>query len=75
MAEELNFAQAMQELEEVVRKLETGEVPLEEAITLYKRGMELSKHCHEKLANAEQQLISIVNESGEKIPFNPETGE
>jgi exodeoxyribonuclease VII small subunit len=69
MASELNFAAAMAELEEVVRKLESGDAPLEEAITLYKRGMELSKFCHEKLTNAEQQLISIVNEDGEKTPF------
>ena len=75
MADQINFATAMSELEEVVRKLETGEVPLEEAITLYKRGMELSTFCHEKLTSAEEQLISIVNENGEKTPFNPGTGE
>lgn len=75
MTKEVKFADAMAELEEVVRKLETGDVPLEEAITLYKRGMELSQHCHEKLANAEEQLISIVNENGDKTPFSPETGE
>ena len=75
MAEQMNFATAMAELEDVVRKLETGEVALEEAITLYKRGMELSGFCHEKLTSAEEQLISIVNENGEKTPFNPGTGE
>ena len=37
------------DLEEVVKKLETGDVPLEDAITLYKKGMELSAFCHEKL--------------------------
>ena len=60
------FATAMTELEEVVRKLEQGDVPLEEAIDLYKKGMELSKLCHDTLQNAEQQLISIVGEDGEK---------
>lgn len=75
MSKEQNFASAMAELEDVVRKLETGDAPLEEAITLYKRGMELSKYCHEKLTDAEEQLISIVNENGEKTPFNPENGE
>lgn len=75
MAKELNFAAAMAELEEVVRKLEMGDAPLEEAITLYKRGMELSKFCHVKLTDAEEQLISIVNEDGEKQPFNAEIGE
>lgn len=75
MADKMNFATAMAELEDVVRKLETGEVALEEAITLYKRGMELSGFCHEKLTNAEEQLISIVNENGDKTSFNPGTGE
>ncbi|NLY80394.1 MAG: exodeoxyribonuclease VII small subunit [Lysinibacillus sp.] len=70
-----NFADAMTELEEIVRKLEQGDVPLEEAIDLYKKGMELSKYCHEKLQNAEEQLISIVNENGEKKPFEPSNGE
>ncbi|MBB5148776.1 MULTISPECIES: exodeoxyribonuclease VII small subunit [Ureibacillus] len=69
------FADAMTELEEIVRKLEQGDVPLEEAIDLYKKGMELSKYCHEKLRNAEEQLISIVNENGEKKPFEPTNGE
>ncbi|WP_332645227.1 exodeoxyribonuclease VII small subunit [Lysinibacillus sp. 54212] len=69
------FADAMTELEEIVRKLEQGDVPLEEAIDLYKKGMELSKFCHEKLTNAEEQLISIVGEDGQKQPFAPSTGE
>lgn len=69
------FAEAMIELEEIVRRLEQGDVPLEEAIDLYKKGMELSKFCHEKLQHAEEQLISIVNENGEKKPFEPTIGE
>lgn len=70
-----SFAAAMTDLEEVVRKLEQGDVPLEEAIDLYKKGMELSQFCHEKLTNAEQQLISIVGEDGSKQPFLSNMGE
>ena len=70
-----SFAAAMTDLEEIVRKLEQGDVPLEEAIDLYKKGMELSQFCHEKLTNAEQQLISIVGEDGSKQPFSANTGE
>ncbi|WP_147370381.1 exodeoxyribonuclease VII small subunit [Lysinibacillus yapensis] len=69
------FAQSMSELEEIVRKLEQGDVPLEEAIDLYKKGMELSQYCHQKLQNAEKQLISIVNDQGEKQPFESANGE
>ncbi|MEL3961608.1 exodeoxyribonuclease VII small subunit [Lysinibacillus endophyticus] len=71
MGNEQKFADAMQELEEIVRKLEQGDVQLEEAIDLYKKGMELSHFCHDKLQNAEKQLISIVNENGEKQNFQP----
>ena len=70
-----SFAAAMTDLEEIVRKLEQGDVPLEEAIDLYKKGMELSQFCHEKLTNAEQQLISIVGEDGSKQPFASNAGE
>lgn len=75
MANKQPFAQAMTELEDIVRKLEQGDVPLEEAIDLYKKGMELSKLCHEKLTDAEKQLISIVNEDGSKEAFQPMNGE
>ena len=70
-----SFAEAMSNLEQIVRRLEQGEVQLEEAIDLYKKGMELSKECHEKLAQAEQQLISIVEEDGSKQPFSTNSGE
>lgn len=69
-----SFADAMGKLEEIVRLLEKGDVPLEDAIELYKKGMELSQFCHEKLQNAESQLISIVNEKGDNTPFDPVKG-
>ncbi|MFJ7951821.1 exodeoxyribonuclease VII small subunit [Lysinibacillus sp. NPDC096418] len=69
------FAEAMTALEEIVRQLEQGDVPLENAIDLYKQGMELSQFCHSKLQNAEEQLISIVQETGETKDFDPLKGE
>ncbi|EON72069.1 exodeoxyribonuclease VII small subunit [Lysinibacillus sphaericus] len=69
------FAEAMTALEEIVRQLEQGDVPLENAIDLYKQGMELSQFCHGKLQHAEQQLISIVQETGETTAFDPLKGE
>ena len=75
MEKQQSFAESMSELEEIVRKLELGDVPLEEAIDLYKKGMELSHHCHQKLSNAENQLISIVNDQGEKQPLDTLNGE
>jgi exodeoxyribonuclease VII small subunit len=71
MADEkqLSFEQAMEELEVIVEKLEEGDVPLEEAINIYKKGMELSKLCHDKLKNVESQLTEILTEDGRKTNF------
>ena len=74
MAEkEIMFNQAMEQLEEIVRQLEQGDVPLEEALTLYQKGMELSKVCHDKLQNAEKQLVTMMQE-GKEMPVNLEDG-
>ena len=66
----LSFEEAMEELERIVERLEEGDVPLEEAINTYKKGMELSKYCHEKLKNVEEQLAEVVLENGKKQPFS-----
>lgn len=70
----IRFEEAMTKLEEVVRKLETGDVPLEDAISLYKEGMELSAVCQGKLQHAESQLMSIINQEGQTEPFEPSKG-
>ncbi|MDN7240501.1 exodeoxyribonuclease VII small subunit [Planococcus sp. N028] len=73
MAEkEIMFNEAMEQLEEIVRQLEQGDVPLEQALTLYQKGMELSKVCHDKLQNAEKQLVTMMND-GKEVPANIET--
>ncbi|WP_203332997.1 exodeoxyribonuclease VII small subunit [Planococcus beigongshangi] len=66
MAEkEIMFNDAMHQLEEIVRQLEQGDVPLEEALTLYQKGMQLSKVCHSKLQNAEEQLVTMMKDGTE----------
>ncbi|WP_100333429.1 exodeoxyribonuclease VII small subunit [Bacillus alkalisoli] len=67
---EVTFENAMKELEVIVEQLEKGDVPLEEAISFYKEGMKLSKLCHEKLQNVEQQMRQILRENGELEPFD-----
>lgn len=71
MAEEnnLTFEEAMNQLEEIVDRLEEGDVPLEEAIAIYKEGMELSKLCHDKLKSVEEQLATIITEDGRQESF------
>lgn len=66
MDETLSFEEAMEQLEVIVQRLEKGDVPLEEALTIYKKGMELSKLCHDKLKTVEEQLTSIITDNGEE---------
>ncbi|WP_181350058.1 exodeoxyribonuclease VII small subunit [Thalassobacillus sp. CUG 92003] len=70
--QELSFEQAMKQLEELVEKLEEGDVPLEQAIQYYQEGMKLSKLCSDKLGRVEEQMQQIVNEHGEYEPFSVE---
>nr|WP_285870671.1 MULTISPECIES: exodeoxyribonuclease VII small subunit [Metabacillus] len=69
MNEKVSFEQAMQKLEEIVGKLEEGDVPLEKAIEYFQKGMELSKLCHDKLQHVEKQMDFILKEDGELKPF------
>ena len=57
---ELSFEDALKALEEVVRKLESGEVPLDESITLYERGESLRKHCQARLDAAQARIEKVV---------------
>lgn len=58
--EQLSFEAALKELEDIVSKLEQGEVDLEESIQFYERGQALKAHCEAKLKAAEGRLEKIV---------------
>ena len=58
---ELTYEQAMEALEEVVRKLDHGELPLEDAISSFQDGLEYIKVCQEKLNAAEGKLAMFRN--------------
>lgn len=66
----LSFEEAIEQLDEIVEQLEEGDVPLEEAISIYKNGMELSKLCHDKLKNVEKQLMEILTDDGKIDSFS-----
>ncbi len=59
----LSFEQAMAELENIVRKLETGTADLESTITDYERGMKLKQVCDDKLAQAKLKVEAIVKKA------------
>ena len=56
----MSFEDALRALEDVVRKLEGGEVPLDESITLYEQGEELRRHCQARLDAAQARIEKIV---------------
>ena len=56
----LSFEVALKELEGIVEKLERGEAPLEESITIYERGAALKAHCESKLKDAQLKVEKIV---------------
>ena len=58
------FEKALAELEEIVRKLESGGVPLEDSIALYERGAALKTHCEAKLKSAQERIEKIVVSEG-----------
>ena len=62
-----DFEAAIAELETVVRKLEEGELSLEQSLALYERGVTLSKFCHARLEDAERR-IELLNERGQLKP-------
>ena len=58
---ELNFEEAMARLEQIVRALEGGNVPLDESLTLYEEGVKLVKLCSSRLENAEKRIKILVD--------------
>jgi exodeoxyribonuclease VII small subunit len=62
-----DFEAAIAELESIVKKLEEGELPLEQSLELYERGMKLSRFCHSRLEEAERR-IEVLNEHGALKP-------
>ncbi|HTM94782.1 MAG TPA: exodeoxyribonuclease VII small subunit [Croceibacterium sp.] len=57
---DMSFEDALRALEQVVSRLEGGEVPLDESISLYERGEELRKHCQARLDAAQARIEKIV---------------
>ncbi len=65
MEKKMNFEEAIKQLAEIVKSLESGEVPLDESIALYEKGMKLSKQCTELLEKAEQKVRFLQQNEGQ----------
>lgn len=61
--EEMSFEAAMAELEQVLNKLDGGDVALDDSIALYERGAALKARCEKKLAEAEEKVAAITTDA------------
>jgi exodeoxyribonuclease VII small subunit len=62
LPEELSFGEALAELEQIVRALESGQIELEDGLARYERGVALLRACQEKLAQAKQRVTMLIGE-------------
>jgi exodeoxyribonuclease VII small subunit len=67
----LSFEDALAELEQIVRALESGQQKLEDAIAAYERGAALRRHCEAKLAEAEARVAAIVEHADGTLSTRP----
>ena len=68
--ENLSFEESLEKLEEIVNRLENGDVPLDDAIDEFEKAMQLVKVCNQKLSSAEESIAKIVQDNGEIKEFN-----
>ena len=69
---DLNFEESLEKLEEIVKKLEVGDVPLDDAIEEFNKAMKLAKTCDEKLKKAEEAITKLVKDNGDVVDFQVE---
>ena len=67
----MTFEAALEALEEIVQKLDSGQVSLEDSIDIYTRGTQLKRHCEAKLRSAKERVDKIVVGSGGTVGVKP----
>ena len=60
---EKTFETSLSELEKIVGKLEDGDLPLEDSLVLFEKGIKLSRECRERLVNAERRIEILMKDS------------
>ena len=68
--ENLSFEESLKKLEEIVNRLESGDVPLDDAIDEFNNAMQLVKICENKLSAAEESIAKIVHDNGQVEDFD-----
>lgn len=65
MNENINFEEAMKQLENIASELEKGDLTLDESVNKFEDGMKLSKKCNDFLDSAEKKITMLINDNGE----------
>jgi exodeoxyribonuclease VII small subunit len=65
LADTPDFERSLSELESLVERLERGDLPLEEALKTFERGVELTRHCQTSLKAAQQKVEILLKRSGQ----------
>ncbi len=68
-----SFEQSLKQLEQIINEMESGELPLEQAIRKFEEGIELSKFCAQKLEETERKITLLMQAGGAVVekPFAP----
>jgi exodeoxyribonuclease VII small subunit len=69
-----SFESGLQELEQIVKEMESADLPLERALELYEKGMKLSERCRKQLEEAETRIEMLVRKGDKMLPepFRPD---
>lgn len=69
--ETLSFEEAMAQLETIVSQLERADIPLEEALQQFQKGIELSQYCKTTLDNAKKTVTTLINDDNTTTEIKP----
>jgi exodeoxyribonuclease VII small subunit len=64
----LSFEDGLQQLEAIVKDMESGDLPLDRALELFEKGIRLSESCRKQLEEAETRVETLINRAGEVTP-------
>jgi len=71
VSQDLSFEDGLKELEDIVTKMEAGQVSLDDAVSLYERGMALQKRCQKQLEDARLRIEKIVKTNAGELMLEP----
>lgn len=74
VAENISFEAALERLEGIVRKLEAGELSLDDSLSVFEEGVRLSGFCHRRLDEVEKK-VQLLLADGRTVPFDPAADE